>query len=178
MQRIAIIGACGSGKSTLAIKLSEITGLELIHLDQEFHLPGWVEREKQEWANIHANLIANDSWIIDGCYSDTASVRIERSNMVILFDLPTWLCLYRVVKRIILNHGKERVDSAAGCKERFDLGFLLYVFKFKRKKMSNLYSIVERRPKNTELYVVKSNKDLKTILQRFNMSSKQGDLNA
>ncbi len=38
-RRIMIIGAPGSGKSRAARRLAEITGLPLIHLDNEYWLP-------------------------------------------------------------------------------------------------------------------------------------------
>ncbi len=174
MQRIAILGPCGSGKSTLAINLSAITGLPLIHLDQEFHLPNWVERTDEEWSNIHAKLISKKNWIIDGNYSRNVGARLKRANMVILFDMPTWLCLYRVIKRVIINNGRVRADSAIGCRERIDLDFLLYVFNFRRTQLAKTLKLIEQRPKNTELIIVKSNKDLQKIYQRYILNSKQG----
>jgi adenylate kinase family enzyme len=174
MQRIAIMGPCGSGKSTLAQKISEITGLPLIHLDKEFHLPNWVERGDDEWQNIHASLIAKENWIIDGNYSGNVSSRLKRADLVIIFDLPTWLCLYRVVKRVTIGYGKERADSAIDCKERFNLEFLLYVFNFRRTILPKTLKIIEQRPNNTELITVKSNKDIQKIYQRFEIISKQG----
>ncbi len=162
MQRIAILGGCGAGKSTLARNLAKITGLPLFHLDQEF-------------MSFHADLVAKQSWIIDGNYSNSASERINRADMLILFDLPTYICLYRVIKRIFLNYGKARPDSADGCTERFDLGFLQYVIKFRRNKMPNMRNIVKQRAKHTELFIVKSSKDLQKIYYHFDMVLKQGN---
>ncbi len=169
MKRIAIMGCSGSGKSTLARKLAHVTKLPLIHLDQEYHLPNWVERGKQDWEKIHTNLIARENWIIDGNYSDIAKERVERANIVIFFDYSTWFCLYRVIKRIVLNYGRERPDSAIGCKERFDIDFLLYVLKFRRKRRKKLYNIFEQRAEDSELFIVKSNKDLQKVHLRFDI---------
>jgi len=39
--RIILVGSPGSGKSWLSKRIAQITGYQLIHLDLEFHLPGW-----------------------------------------------------------------------------------------------------------------------------------------
>lgn len=44
-----VIGCCSAGKSTFAKRLHTATGLELIHLDQHYWQPNWVEKERTEW---------------------------------------------------------------------------------------------------------------------------------
>ena len=41
MQKIMVIGCCGAGKSTFSRRLHTVTGLELIHLDQQHWQPNW-----------------------------------------------------------------------------------------------------------------------------------------
>ena len=43
-----IVGQPGSGKSTLARLMGEKTDLPVIHVDRIHHLPGWVERPREE----------------------------------------------------------------------------------------------------------------------------------
>jgi adenylate kinase family enzyme len=52
MKRIAILGCSGAGKSTLARILGHRFGLPVIHLDQHYWRPGWVEPSKEEWRAI------------------------------------------------------------------------------------------------------------------------------
>lgn len=167
MKRIAILGCCGSGKSTLSHKLAKVSGLPIIHLDQEFHLPNWQERPPEEWSNIHGELVARERWIIDGCYGGTAAERTKRADMIIWFDIPTHICLYRVIKRMVTNYGKQRDDAAPGCKERFDLEFLLYVLNFRRLKSPKLLAVFENRQLNTELVIISNNADIEELLNRF-----------
>lgn len=167
MKRIAILGCSGSGKSTLAARLAKIIDLPLIHLDQQFHLPDWKERPPEEWANIHAELIARDIWIIDGCYSGSAAARTQRADMIVWFDIPTHICLYRVIKRVITGYGKRRFDAAPGCHERFDLGFLLYVLRFRRKKAPRLLKILDARPPKTQFVVIRNDSDVDILLSRM-----------
>ena len=167
MKRIAILGCSGSGKSTLSQKLAKVSGLPVIHLDQEFHLPNWQERSAEEWADIHSALAARERWIIDGCYNRSAAERTKRADLIIWFNIPTHICLYRVIKRIVTNYGKQRSDSAPGCNEQFDIEFLLYVLSFKRQKAPKLLAIFEKRPPNTELVIISNNADIKNLLNRF-----------
>jgi len=49
MKRIMVIGNCGVGKSTFSAKLSNITNIELIHLDLHYWKANWEEPNKIEW---------------------------------------------------------------------------------------------------------------------------------
>ena len=130
MQRILVIGSPGAGKSTFAARLADRTDLPLIHLDQEYWRPGWVEPPKDEWRQIVAGLIAGDSWIMDGNFGGTLELRLSRADTVIDLELPAWLCVWRLLRRIISSAGKTRRDMAQGCPEHLDLSFLLFAARF------------------------------------------------
>jgi adenylate kinase family enzyme len=61
MKRVVIIGPPGSGKSTLAPILGEVTGLPVVHLDNLFWKPGWVQTPRDEWSRIVSDVISEDS---------------------------------------------------------------------------------------------------------------------
>ena len=130
MQRVLVIGSPGAGKSTLAIELARRTGLPLIHLDQHGWRSGWVDVSKEEMRERVARLIARDRWIIDGNYGGTLGLRLIRADTVIDLAFPALLCLYRILRRVMRDHGKNRPDMADGCPERLDLSFLLFVARF------------------------------------------------
>jgi adenylate kinase family enzyme len=138
MNKIMVIGCCGAGKSTFSKQLQAITQLELIHLDQQYWKPNWVESDKNEWQNKVQQLANKPSWIIDGNYTGTLDIRTQQADTIIYFDFPTWKCLWRVIFRTFKYLGKERPDMPSGCKERFDIEFLHYVATFnfiKRKRI-------------------------------------------
>lgn len=143
MQRVLVIGSPGAGKSTFARALAVRTGLPLVHLDAEYHLPGWVERPDDEWHAKLEGILAREAWIIDGNYGGSMDRRLARADAAILLDYPTWLCLWRVIKRVTTLNGQVRPDAAPGCPERLDLEFLAYVANFRRVKTRAL----ERRLK-------------------------------
>lgn len=134
MNRILILGSCGSGKSTFAKKLHTILGLKLIHLDQAYWKPNWTEPTKEEWTQTLQQLLVQENWIIDGNYNGSLDMRIERANTIIYLNHPTWLCLFRVLKRVYKYFGTVRPDMPEGCKERLDWAFLHYVLVFKKVK--------------------------------------------
>lgn len=131
-QRILIVGSPGSGKSTLARTLAARTGLPLVHLDQIYWCPGWVERDKGEWLAILTAALAQPRWIIEGNYGSSLPQRLAAADRVVLLDLPTWLCVWRVVKREWQYRGRVRPDMAPGCPERFDWEFFWYTLTFRR----------------------------------------------
>lgn len=125
-----IIGSPGAGKSTLARELARRTGLPLHHLDQLYWKPGWVEPDKQAWADDVARLSSDPRWIIEGNYGGTLELRLARADTVIDLALPGWLCLARVVRRSLSTWGEVRPDMGAGCPERPNWEFFSYTATF------------------------------------------------
>jgi adenylate kinase family enzyme len=165
VKKIMIIGSCGAGKSTLAQQLHDITHLPLIHLDQHFWQPNWIESERADWIEKVEQLAAQDTWIIDGNYNGTMSIRLAAADLVIFLDRSTTLCLYRVLKRIILNYGRTRSDMAPDCRERFDLPFLHYVLFFNRIKRPKIVERLEAWRKVVDIRTLKSDQDINVFLE-------------
>lgn len=147
-KKILIVGSPGSGKSTLARKISEKTGHELIHLDNEYWSDTWVATPREEFREKVSKLVEKDCWIMDGNYSNTFDIRLPAADVVIFLDINRFVCLFSVISR----HGKARPDIPDGCAEKFDkefLDFLKYVLSFPKKnrqKILNLLSAYPEKP--------------------------------
>lgn len=162
-KRIMIIGSCGSGKTTLAMQLNKKTTLPVIHLDKEYWQAGWVETPKELWIEKQRKLLLGDCWIVDGNYSGSFDIRLEKTDTVIFLDYNRYLCLYRVLRRWISNIGKVRVDMAEGCFEKIDLPFIKFVWRFpidsrnkiinKLKEYNSVNVIRFRKPKETKRFL-------------------------
>lgn len=159
-KRIMVIGSPGSGKSTFSRKLSEITGIPLIHLDKEFWNDGWVETPKDQWLEIQKSLIEGDEWIIDGNYGGTMDIRIEKADTVICFELSRLVCLFSYFKRVITNLNRVRSDMPEGCNEKFDFEFMKYIWEFPKKSgKRNKQIIIFKNRRESNRYI----NNIKTI---------------
>ncbi|WP_213807556.1 adenylate kinase [Granulicella sp. dw_53] len=169
MQRVLILGCPGSGKSTLARTLSTRMALPLIHLDQLYWSPGWVEPERHQWQQQIAEVLANPSWIIDGNYGGTVAMRLAAADTAILLDLPRSLCLRRALQRILLSWGRVRSDMAKGCPERLEWSFLSYIWNF-HKKLPELRAQLQAFP--GRVTILRSPREVQAFLNSFVPNSK------
>jgi adenylate kinase family enzyme len=122
----------GSGKSWLAVRLGQVLGLPVYHLDRLHWRPGWQPTPKAEWRALQQELVAEPAWIIDGNYGSTLDLRLGACDTVIWLDLPTWVCLWGVVRRYLTYRRRTRPDLSPGCPERLKWEFLRYVAFFRR----------------------------------------------
>lgn len=143
MKRILILGCSGAGKSTLARELGRRFRLPVIHLDEHYWRPGWVEPSKEEWRLQALELAKRPEWVMDGNYSSTFPERFAVADMVVALDFPTWLCLWRVIKRTISRYGTTREDLPEGCPEHFDPKFFRFVAGFRRTHRPKLVAAID-----------------------------------
>ena len=170
INRVAIIGAPGSGKTTLSHELEKIYKLPVFNIDTVYQLPNWVMRDPKERDAIILEEAKKERWIIDGTFIDTLEERIKRADIVFFLDYNTITFLKGVFKRLITNYGKEKPDMP-GCKERFDLSFILYVLTYNIRRRKYIVEILERYPKK-DIKIFKKQKDLKKWIATHNPQSK------
>ncbi|RSD29335.1 DNA topology modulation protein [Mesobacillus subterraneus] len=153
MEKVIIIGSGGAGKSTLAVKLGEVLGIKVYHLDALYWKPGWEMTPKDEWKLIVSGILKKDSWIMDGNFGSTLEMRAEAADTIIFLDYSTLRCLYGIFKRRIMYHGKTRPDMNEGCPEKLDWEFIKWVATYKRKKAPDIQARMERlREQGKEIY--------------------------
>lgn len=116
MKRVAVFGNAGAGKSTLARQLAALTGLPLYVLDvipypDGCYSPGEPDGgqlSESDFNKLHADIIRQDEWIIDG-YGSVALAwdRFEAADTLLYVD-PALPVLYasvaeRFVKGLFRN---------------------------------------------------------------------------
>ncbi|WP_018043173.1 hypothetical protein [Methylobacterium sp. 88A] len=146
MQRVIVMGSPGSGKSTLARRLGAAHDLPVFHLDQAYFRPGWEPAPATEFRTEVERLAALPRWIIDGNYTDLIGPRFEAADTLVYLDLPAWLTMARVIRRLAASYGRVRPDAARGCPERLDAEFLRYVWTWNRKRRARNLALIERFP--------------------------------
>jgi len=142
-RRILVIGCSGAGKSTLARAIGARYDLPVVHLDRHYWTPGWIERGKAEWTAEVERLIAAPAWVMDGNFSASMARRAEFADAILFLDLPRWLCLLRIFKRVALGYGRARTDMAPGCPEQFDWEFLKWVWNYPKRTRPGTLKLLE-----------------------------------
>lgn len=100
--KIYIIGCSCSGKTTLADKLSKKLGLQHIELDRYWWLPGWQERDKEEFRQlVQKKLLSLQNWIVDGNYSRVRDLFLKEADLIIWLNLPFITVFLRSITRSI-----------------------------------------------------------------------------
>lgn len=148
--KIAIIGYSGSGKSTLAKNLATHHSSALLHLDKLQFQPGWQESDRI-WMKKQVSefLEQNDSWIIDGNYSQCCyEERMAQADQIVFMNFSRWNCLYRAFKRYLKYRNQVRDSMAAGCAEKFDWEFIRWILWDGRSKraLSRYQKVSETYP--------------------------------
>lgn len=154
-KKIMIIGSPGSGKSTFARKLRDKSGLPLFYLDMIKHKPDRTEILREEFNIKLAEIIKMPEWIIDGNYQRTLEARMEKADTIILFDLPTEVCLDGAKARI----GTKREDLPwIETEETFEGEFKQWIEDFSEKQLPEIYSLLEKY-RDKEIVVFRSRED-------------------
>ena len=151
MKKVIVIGCPGSGKTTFAEKLRDITDLPLFYLDAIWHKPDKSHILREEYDDRLTEILALDSWIIDGNYSRTIERRMLECDTVFLFDLPVEECIEGAISRI----GKPRYDMPWIEKE-IDPAFIKSIEDFPSKNLPTIYELVDKYKDGRTVVIFKS----------------------
>ena len=164
INRIAIIGAPGSGKTTFSKQLEKIYNLPVFNIDTIYQLPNWVMRDPKERDAMILEEAQKDKWIIDGTFIDTLEARVKRADIIFFLDYNTITFMKGILSRLFKNYGKEKPDMP-GCKERFDLSFIMYVLTYNRKRRKYIIEILDKYPEK-DIRIFKKQKDLNEWVEK------------
>lgn len=162
MKRVIVIGCPGSGKTTFAEKLNKCTGLPLYYLDAIWHKPDKTHIPREEFDKRILEIFATDEWIIDGNYGKTVEMRFKECDTVILFDLPTEVCLQGATERL----GKDRYDMPWIEKE-LNPEFEGFIKDFADNSLPKLYELIEKYRAEKQVVIFKSRKEADDFLSKI-----------
>lgn len=160
-QRIMIFGRPGSGKSTFALAVHQHTGLPLYHLDRYFFKENWQERPQEEFLCWQQEMVIKPQWIMDGNSIHSLEMRYQRSDLVVYFNFPKWLCLIRLFKRRFFKDLAIQ-DRAVDCPEILRWRFIRYMWTFEKRVSSPLRTCQQRYP-HIPFIELRSSHDVKKL---------------
>ena len=117
MRKVLIFGNSGSGKSTLAKNIcstEDISHLDLDILAWKPIAPPERKPLKESETEISSFINSNESWVIEGCYSDLLEIALPFSSEVIFMNLPVEICIENAKNRPWEPHkydSKEAQDN-------------------------------------------------------------------
>ena len=91
-------------------------------------------------------------------------MRLERCDAVIYLDFPRWLCIFGVLKRVLMTYGKVRPDMPEGCPERFDWEFLRWVWNINRNNREKMFAQLQTLPPE-RLILLRNRREVRKFLQ-------------
>jgi adenylate kinase family enzyme len=99
-RRIIVVGASSSGKSTLGAELARRFDVPFIELDALWWLPGWVEREHEDFRGLVRQAVdSSEGWVIAGNYSRQMDITWPLADTVVWLDFPLGVTIPRILRR-------------------------------------------------------------------------------
>ncbi|RXK55394.1 flagellar protein FlaR [Oleiharenicola lentus] len=174
MTRIAVIGNAGGGKSTLSRRLRDALRLPLHPVDQLQWRPGWKRVAAEEFATVHAKLVSEPRWIIDGWGEfDAIEARFRRCDTVVLIDFPLWRHYWWALKRQFMCLFRPRIDGPSGCPMlpmTWPLMKMLWLID--RDAMPRLRALVDAQRESRRVIVIRSLAELRQFNREVDAHAK------
>ena len=168
MKRIIVIGCPGAGKTTFSERLHERIGLPLYHLDAIWHKPDRTHISREEFDERLGQILDREMWIIDGNYSRTVARRIEACDTVILFDLPTQVCLDGAIARL----GQKRPDMP-WIDTELDPWLKNEIETFGEENLPRIYALLEAHREGKQIIVLKSHSEADGLLRQLTQTTNE-----
>lgn len=162
MKKIIVIGCPGSGKTTFSEKLRDITNLPLFYLDAIWHKPDRTHISREEYDERLEKILKSDRWIIDGNYFRTIERRMNASDTIFLFDLPTEVCIEGATSRL----GKARYD-VPWIDTELDPEFQRQIEEFPLTVLPQIYKLLDTYKENKQVVIFRSRLEADEYLQKY-----------
>ena len=160
-RRVLVIGSPGSGKSTLTRALHEKTGLPVVHLDLLYWRADKTTLAREEFVPLLQAELAKDSWIVDGNFSFTMEMRLQRADLVIFFDLPVDKCLDGIKKR----RNQPRPDMP-WIETEEDAEFMAFVREFPTARKPQILELLAKYP-HVPVITLHSHEEADDLVARY-----------
>ena len=161
--RILVVGPSGAGKTQLSLRLADVLGLPLIHLDAQRWQAGWVALPDREWRPVVAELTRRPTWIMDGTYESTLDLRIPAADAVLILDVGRFSCLLGLLRRRFADGNGARPDAPPG--QRIDRAFLRYLWRYPHETRPELEAGLREHGGGKTVIVLRGRDDLGRLVE-------------
>ena len=162
MKKIIVIGCPGSGKSTFSKSLHEITKIPLYHLDMLYWNEDKTTVKKSVFLDRLLKISENSEWIIDGNYSSTMELRMQKCDTVFFLDYPTDVCLNGIKAR----KGKPRSDMPWIEGDDDDEEFIEFIKNYASQSRPQVMELLKRYS-HKNIYVFKNRVQAEEFLKQI-----------
>jgi adenylate kinase family enzyme len=169
MQRVAIIGCGGSGKTTIGRHLAAAIGTTITHLDAVYYDDEWNKLPTDKFAAMQEELVAADTWVIDGNYAGTLPIRLKRATHVIFLDLPATTCLWGIAQRRWRYRGGQH--DQAGVYDRITWGFIKYIWGYRRDMAPRVRALIAEHAGHAQVHIVGSRRAANRLTEQLQGAS-------
>lgn len=149
VRKVVILGRGGAGKSALSRKLSDVTGIPAVELDELFWQPGPTPMDPARWAACQHELVLRDRWILDGDlgpYDTAPEVRLRAADTIVVLDFRFLRCAWQTLRR-----GREQAE------------YWRWVWTYRRRSLPDVMRAISSEAPRAKLYVLRN----PAMAQRF-----------
>jgi adenylate kinase family enzyme len=111
-RRISIVGSTGSGKTHLARRLAARLALPLHELDEMRADAAQTANPSAEFIGLVTNIVAGDSWIVDGHYRDVRSMIWHRADTIVWLNYSPFVIASRLLRRFAAKKSGHAIGGA------------------------------------------------------------------
>ena len=165
MRRIVIIGPLAAGKSTLALKLGQLLGIPVHHLDWLYWGDTWTAKPPAEWQALVNRIVAADSWIIDGNFTSSLPQRLAAADTVIYLDARPLTSTIRAARRRLLHRWRRAPGVPGGDHPMFDAQIFRWIWTFPRASRPALLAQLGDPAIAPKAIVLRSRRDVNRFLR-------------
>jgi len=177
MRRVSIItSASGNGGTTFGRELAARLDVPFHELDALYHGPGWTEATAEDLRAKVAQIVATDSWVVDGSYrGKLGDLVLARTDVVVWLDLPMRVWLSRLLRRTFGRIARKE-ELWSGNRETFRGAFvgrdalILFTLRHYRRRrrvypeVLGLFNLVRlRTPAEVERFLASAGGSLKKL---------------
>lgn len=148
LSRVVVVGTSCSGKTTFARDLAAI--LQTAHVEQDalYWLPGWGEREPDEYLALIEQKTACPRWVTDGNYAASRDLLLSQATAIIWLDcafpLVLWRCLKRSIRLIVTGqeicNGNVETFRVTFFSRRSIILWVITTFRERKRTYGQLFS--------------------------------------